>query len=65
MKLRLCRAGEEGSIMSNYFNLGEDQPHEWSIVPLSIYVYGVENGRNALTFDWCRAWDWIVETVSL
>jgi hypothetical protein len=46
IKLRLCRPGEEGSVMSNYINLGEDQPYEWNIVPLSIYVYGVENPRN-------------------
>src|SRR4029077_9842900 len=43
VKLRLCRAGEQGSIMSNYTTLGEDQPFEWNIVPLSIYLYGVEN----------------------
>ena len=46
VKLRLCRPGEEGSVMSNYINLGEDQPYEWNVVPLSIYVYGVENPRN-------------------
>src|SRR5271168_3668910 len=46
VKLRLCLPGEEGSVMSNYINLGEDQPYEWNIVPLSIYVYGVENPRN-------------------
>ena len=28
--------------MSNYTNLGEDQPYEWNIVSLSVYVYGVE-----------------------
>ncbi len=45
VKLRLCRPGEEGSVMSNYINLGEDQPFEWNIVPLSVYVYGVEDPR--------------------
>lgn len=43
IKLRLCLAGEEGSVMSNYTTLGEDQPFEWNIVPLSIYLYGVED----------------------
>ncbi len=43
VKLRLCRAGEQGSVMSNYTTLGEDQPFEWNIVPLNIYLYGVEN----------------------
>jgi hypothetical protein len=42
VKMRLCRAGEQGSILSNYTTLGEDQPYEWNIVPLSVYLYGVE-----------------------
>jgi hypothetical protein len=45
VKLRLCRAGEPGSVMSNYTTLGEDQPFEWNIVPLNVYLYGVENAR--------------------
>jgi len=45
VRLRLCRPGEEGSVMSNYINLGEDQPFEWNIVPLSVYVYGVQEPR--------------------
>src|ERR1700694_3705400 len=45
VKLRLCRSGEQGSVMSNYTTLGEDQPFEWNVVPLSVYVYGVENPR--------------------
>src|SRR5262249_45501721 len=28
VKLRLCREGEEGSVISNYTTLGEDQPFE-------------------------------------
>lgn len=43
IKLRLCRPGEVGSVMSNYTTLGEDQPYEWNVVPLSIYLYGVED----------------------
>ena len=45
VKLRLCRAGEQGSVMSNYTTLGEDQPFEWNIVSLNIYLYGVENAH--------------------
>jgi len=45
-KLRLCHAGEQGSVMSNYTTLGEDQPFEWNVVPLNIYLYGVENTRD-------------------
>ena len=43
VKLRLCGPGEEGSVMSNYTTLGEDQPFEWNVVPLSVYLYGVED----------------------
>jgi hypothetical protein len=50
VKLRLCNPGEEGSVMSNYINLGEDRPYEWNIVPLSVYVYGVEAPQNRPIF---------------
>jgi hypothetical protein len=43
VKMRLCMPGEQGSIVSNYTTLGEDQPYEWNIVPLSVYLYGVED----------------------
>ncbi|MGB9243973.1 MAG: hypothetical protein WCC03_11520 [Candidatus Acidiferrales bacterium] len=43
IKLRLCRPGENGSVMSNYINLGEDERYEWNIAPLNLYAYGVED----------------------
>ena len=43
VRMRLCHDGEEGSVVSNYTTLGEDSPYEWNIVPLSVYLYGVEN----------------------
>ena len=46
VKLRLCGPGEQGSVMSNYTTLGENQPFEWNIVPLSVFVYGVEDPRD-------------------
>src|SRR5882672_3108622 len=45
VKLRLCQPGEQGSVISNYISLGEDQPFEWNIVPVNAYLYGVENPR--------------------
>lgn len=45
VKLRLCRSDESGSVMSNYINIGEEQKFEWNIVPLNIYLYGVEDPR--------------------
>jgi hypothetical protein len=50
VKLRLCRPGELGSVMSTYINIGEDQPYEWNVVPLSIYLYGVEDPENRPIF---------------
>jgi len=50
VKLRLCRPGEQGSVMSNYTTLGEDQPFEWNAVPLSVYLYGVEDPQNRPLF---------------
>ncbi|MGH9713202.1 MAG: hypothetical protein ACRD5M_07880 [Candidatus Acidiferrales bacterium] len=50
VKLRLCRPGELGSVISNYTTLGEDQPVEWNVVPLSIYLYGVEDPQNRPLF---------------
>jgi hypothetical protein len=43
VRMRLCLPGEQGSVLSNYTTLGEDQPYEWNIVPLSVYLYGVED----------------------
>jgi hypothetical protein len=43
VKLRLCRPGEQGSILSNYTNFGETSSYEWNIVPVSIFLYGVED----------------------
>jgi len=45
VRLRLCRPDENGSVMSNYINMGEPQRFEWNIVPLNIYLYGVEDAR--------------------
>jgi len=46
VSLRFCRPGELGSVMSTYINIGEDQAFGWNIVPLSVYLYGVEDPRN-------------------
>jgi len=50
IKLRLCQPGEPGSVMSTYINIGEDRSVEWNIVPLNIYLYGVEDPRNRPIF---------------
>jgi hypothetical protein len=50
VKLRLCRPGEDGSIISNYTTLGEDRPYQWNAVTLSMYLYGVEDPQNRPLF---------------
>lgn len=50
VKLRLCRPDEHGSVMSTYINIGEDQRYEWNVVPLSVYLYGVEDPQNRPVF---------------
>jgi hypothetical protein len=50
VKLRLCGPREQGSVISNYTTLGEDQPFEWNIVPLSVFVYGVADPQNRPLF---------------
>lgn len=50
VKLRLCGPHEQGSVMSNYTTLGEDEPFEWNIASLSVFVYGVADPRNRPLF---------------
>jgi len=50
VKLRLCGPHEQGSVISNYTTLGEDQPFEWNVVSLSMYMYGVEDPENRPLF---------------
>ncbi|MBZ5570207.1 MAG: hypothetical protein LAN64_20500 [Acidobacteriia bacterium] len=50
VKLRLCGPGEQGSVISTYTNPGEDYPFEWNAVPLSVFLYGVDDPRNRPLF---------------
>jgi hypothetical protein len=50
VKLRLCGPGEPGSVFSNYSSFEEDQPYEWNVVPLNVFLYGVENERDQPLF---------------
>src|SRR5262245_9995416 len=43
VKLRLCEPGENGSVLSNYATFGEVQAYEWNVVPLNVFLYGVED----------------------
>ena len=43
VKLRLCEPGEQGSVIQNYEDYKEDQPYEWNVVPLSVYLYGMNS----------------------
>ncbi len=50
VRLRLCGPQEQGSVMSNYTTLGEDEPFEWNVVPLSVFLYGVTNPEDRPLF---------------
>jgi hypothetical protein len=50
VELRLCGPGEDGSVLSNYEKLGEDRRYEWNLVPLNVFLYGVEDTRNRPLF---------------
>lgn len=52
VKLRLCTAGESGSVISMYKGLNEDQDFEWNAVPLSLFLYGVEDERDRPLLAW-------------
>lgn len=48
--LRLCGPDEPGSVIQNYEDYRENRPYEWNAVPLSIYLYGVDNLRDRPLF---------------
>ena len=46
VRLRMCAPGEQGSVLSNYINFNEDKPYEWNAVPLSVFLYGVDDPKD-------------------
>ncbi len=42
-ELRMCGPGENGSVLSNYANFQETKPYEWNVIPVEIFLYGVEH----------------------
>ncbi len=40
IRARLCRPGEQGSILTSYPNFHEVQPYRWNLVPASLYLHG-------------------------
>jgi hypothetical protein len=40
IRARLCRPGEQGSIVTSYPNFREAQPYSWNLVPASLYLHG-------------------------
>ncbi len=43
VELRLCQPGEMGTVIQNYEDFKEDEKYQWNAVPLSVYLYGVDN----------------------
>jgi hypothetical protein len=50
VKLRLCEPGENGSVLSNYATFDEVQAYEWNVVPLNVFLYGVEDENDRPIF---------------
>jgi hypothetical protein len=50
IQLRLCEPGELGSVIQNYENFEEDEPYQWNAVPLSVYLYGVDDPQERPLF---------------
>lgn len=48
--LRMCEPGELGAVIQNYEDYMEAQPYQWNIVPLSLYLYGVDDMRDRPLF---------------
>lgn len=59
VRARLCRAGEDGSVVTRYPKFHENAPYGWNIVPIGLYLegslrpgerllYGSQNVRDAL-----------------
>jgi hypothetical protein len=46
VRMRLCEPGEEGSVLSNYSSFSENHPYAWNLVPLNVFLYGVEDEQN-------------------
>ena len=47
IQLRICRAGEEGAVLSTYPEYGARTPYKWIAVPLTAFLYGVDNEKDA------------------
>jgi hypothetical protein len=40
VRARLCKAGEQGSVVTTYPDFHETQAYAWNLVPLSLYLHG-------------------------
>ena len=43
--VRPCEPGENGVVLTNYRDFGENRRYRWNAIPLNIYLYGVEDER--------------------
>jgi hypothetical protein len=43
VKMRLCRPGERGSVVSRYAPFSEHENYDWAIVPFDAYLHGLES----------------------
>jgi hypothetical protein len=41
VRMRLCRSGEHGSVLSKYSPLSDNEDYDWAIVPFDVFLHGV------------------------
>lgn len=46
VNLRLCRAGEQGVVITSYPAFSKDAPQEWLAIPITPFLYGVEDKKD-------------------
>ena len=47
VKLRLCHAGEQGTVLTAYPDFHEAAAYQWNAIPLSLYLYGSLHAQDA------------------
>jgi hypothetical protein len=50
VRLRLCQPGEQGSVIQSYEDFKEDAAYEWNVVPLNVYLYGIDEPQQRPLF---------------
>ena len=50
VEARLCRPGEQGTVVTTYPNFKEDKAYGWNLVPMSLYLRGTEDPGSTILY---------------